>query len=396
MNLRAVLKMHVVVDGIIFQKDPHGGIARVYRELLPRMCEQSPDLSITLITDGPLRAALPQHPQIQKKALPPIRRTLRPKGALRLALYPFRRVAGRLWNVVRQGWVGSGDGAIWHSTFYTTPARWRGAQVVLVHDMIQERFTQFFNDPMDEVGRDQKRRCIQSATVIACNSETTRQEMENYYGKLKQPQHVIYLAHSETFRRLSADSFSTLDQIHEPFLLYVGSRVHYKNFALLLQAYAGWEQRERVRLLVIGKPWQPEERRRLEDLRIAGQVQLIENVDDELLCQLYNRAVALVYPSLAEGFGIPLLEAMACGCPLVASRIPSTLEVAGDLAFYFEPDDATQLCAALNACLAQGKDPARLAAAERRAAQFSWERSAGAMLAVYQEAQALQQRVILL
>lgn len=386
--------MHVVVDGIIFQKDPHGGIARVYRELLPRMCEQSPELCITLFTDGPLRAALPQHPQIQWRALPAIRRTMRPQGALRVALYPFRRVASRLWNVIRQGWLEEGDDAIWHSTFYTTPSRWSGAQVVLVHDMIQERFTQFYNDPMDAVAREQKRRSIQSAAVIVCNSETTRREVENYYGKLEQPQHVIYPAHSQSFRRLS-DPFSMANLIDEQFLLFIGNRVHYKNFALLLQAYAGWEKRQQVRLLVVGKPWQPEERRQLEELGIAERVQQIENVDDDVLCQFYNRAAALVYPSLAEGFGIPLLEAMACGCPLVASRIPSTLEVVGDLAFYFEPSNVAELRAALDAALSHGKDPARLAAAEQRAAQFSWERSAGEMLAVYREAQALQRRVML-
>lgn len=381
--------MHVFIDGIIFQKDPHGGIARVYRELLPRMCEQSPELRVTLFTDGALRAALPQHPQIQHKALPAIRRILRPQGALRVALYPFRRLASRLWHFLRQGWLGEGDGAIWHSTFYTTPARWRGAQVVMVYDMIQERLLQFFNDPMDAVAREQKRRSIQSATVIVCNSETTRREMEDYYRELGQPRHVIHLAHSKAFRRLSG-SFSMADLTDEPFLLYVGSRVHYKNFALLLQAYAGWEKRQRIRLLVVGKPWQPDEHRRLEELGITERVGRVENVDDDTLCRLYNRAVALVYPSLAEGFGIPLVEAMACGCPLVASRIPSTLEVVGDLAFYFEPSNATELRMALDAAFSHGKDAARLAAAEQRAALFSWERSASEMLAVYREAQVIQ------
>src|SRR4030042_433317 len=94
--------------------------------------------------------------------------------------------------------------------------------------------------------------------------------------------------------------------------------------------------RKKVALVLVGgKPFSESEQQMMRELAIAGQVKLFRDIDDETLCCLYNRALALVYPSIYEGFGVPLLEAMACGCPIVASRIPSTLEVVGDCPIYF-------------------------------------------------------------
>jgi glycosyltransferase involved in cell wall biosynthesis len=120
-------------------------------------------------------------------------------------------------------------------------------------------------------------------------------------------------------------------------------------------------------------------------LRIAESVRLWENVDDEHLNRLYNQAVAFVYPSLCEGFGIPLLEAMVCGCPIVASRIPTTLEVAGECPYYFDPGNMDELIAALTAAAANGRTAPSIASGLERATKFSWEKTAQKTLAVYRE-----------
>jgi glycosyltransferase involved in cell wall biosynthesis len=112
----------------------------------------------------------------------------------------------------------------------------------------------------------------------------------------------------------------------------------------------------------------------------------MSGVDDAALCRLYNHASAFVYPSLSEGFGIPLLEALACGCPVAASRIPSTEEVAGDCAHYFDAADPDGFRAALEAALAEGRDPAAVGRRLGRAVQFSWDRTAAETLAVYRRA----------
>jgi glycosyltransferase involved in cell wall biosynthesis len=168
--------------------------------------------------------------------------------------------------------------------------------------------------------------------------------------------------------------------------LFVGGRAHYKNFARLLEAYAGWERRFEVALVCVGAPWQPDEQRRLQMLGLIGSVQLLDHVDDEQLCRLYNRALALVHPSLAEGLGIPLLEAMACGCPIVASDTPATREVAGETPIYFDPLDATACRRALDQIGLERRQSVRVDQGLRRAAQFSWERASRDTLQVYREA----------
>jgi glycosyltransferase involved in cell wall biosynthesis len=138
---------------------------------------------------------------------------------------------------------------------------------------------------------------------------------------------------------------------------------------------------------VAGKGWTRQERERLKRLKIHKRVRLEEDVDDEKLCQLYNQAEVFVYTSLYEGFGIPLLEAMACGCPVAASRIPSTLEVAGDYPFYFDSHDTDDMLIALETALNSGKDSLRIEAGMRRAKDFSWDITAQKTLEVYRSIQ---------
>jgi glycosyltransferase involved in cell wall biosynthesis len=108
------------------------------------------------------------------------------------------------------------------------------------------------------------------------------------------------------------------------------------------------------------------------------------SLDDLGLNQLYNNASALVFPSLIEGFGLPLLEAMACGCPIAASEIPSTTEVAGDCPVYFDPHDPLSLTNALNRVVSEGRDSFRVGAGLQRSGMYSWDRTARAYLDVYE------------
>jgi glycosyltransferase involved in cell wall biosynthesis len=283
-------------------------------------------------------------------------------------------------QLVERLWVGNGAGKIWHSTYYTMPSKWRGAQVVTVVDMIYELYPNLFNEPYDDDFRKQKRRAISQAAAVICISETTRRDVQQFYGLDDDKLFVVPLAHSESFRPGADDTSSA----QRPFLLYVGKRIHYKNFELLLDAYSQWHANNEVDLiLVTDSDWTPEERQRLTALNLTSRVQLLTHIDDERLRSLYSQALAFVYPSLYEGFGIPLLEAMACGCPVVASDIPSTREVAGDCAFYFDPSSAEDLRVVLDQVLANGSDSARRAAGIARANTFSWNETARGTLEVY-------------
>ena len=121
-----------------------------------------------------------------------------------------------------------------------------------------------------------------------------------------------------------------------------------------------------------------------QNFRSFELIVIDQNPDDKGLCKLYNGAAAFIYPSLYEGFGIPLLEAMSCGCPIIASRIPSTLEVAKDVPIYFEPLEVEQLLAALNQILEEGRESDRVRRGHQVTQEYSWNKTAQETLGVYQ------------
>jgi alpha-1,3-rhamnosyl/mannosyltransferase len=165
----------------------------------------------------------------------------------------------------------------------------------------------------------------------------------------------------------------------EPFVLFVGTLDPRKNLRALLEASAAARADVPHRLVVVGKnPYGP-------DPDLAGQGVLHRTeTDDEMLAGLMSAATLFVLPSLAEGFGLPVLEAMACGCPVVASNTTSLPEVAGDAAVLVDPHNTDALAEALRAILQD--EPLRRGLRAKglvRAGQFSWERTARETLAVY-------------
>ncbi|MDD5063423.1 MAG: glycosyltransferase family 1 protein [Phycisphaerae bacterium] len=369
--------MELIVDGIIYCLQSKGGISRLFREILLRMCETDDSLNITLLIKGRLKQALPRHRHIKHRSIPDIERYLRPKRIWSL-LIPAAD------GLIQKILIGQGSGKVWHSTYYTLPQRWKGHSVVTVHDMIFEQFRDFYNGQNADLLRDRKQQCIRSADAVICVSETTRRDVKNFYGFNSDSIYVVPNACSDVFRQLEQSVDTSRLPTDRPFLLYVGIRSPYKNFGMLMQAYSKWHRQKEVTLVLVGaRPWSDDERRQLARLQIQDCVHLLQDVDDETLCRLYNKAAAFVFPSLCEGFGIPLLEAMTCGCPIVASRIPSTIEVAGDCPIYFDPAEEDDLLIALDTALSEGRNSARIQTGLKRVKSYSWDKTAAQTLEVY-------------
>jgi glycosyltransferase involved in cell wall biosynthesis len=368
--------MQIVVDGFIYEQQLHGGIPRIFSEILPRMCELEPALSVALLTlklSQQQKQALPIHARIHHQSLFPPARLFRRRRL-------WWRVSPSIHALAQRFALRNDRTALWHSTYYTALNGWTGPVVTTVADMIYERFTSLFVGPMNDQIRRQKRDSIQRADAILCISETTKAELLKYYHVDKTKVYVTPLAYNNTmfYPRPASSSI-----IPPPFLLYIGGRTHYKNFTGLLKAYSVWDSRKEVRLVVVGSSWAKAEAQLLAELGIERQVQLLTRVDDLTLSQLYNQAAAFVYPSLYEGFGIPLLEALACGCPVIASRIPSSVEIAGECPIYFDPVQQDGLLVALDTALTTGREAERVRLGLDHVKSYSWDRTAQQTLAVY-------------
>jgi glycosyltransferase involved in cell wall biosynthesis len=224
-----------------------------------------------------------------------------------------------------------------------------------------------------------KKRALAAADKIICISESTASDLQAIYGVERNKIQVIHLAPSLMFQP-SDDSPPAPEH---PYLLYVGARTLYKNFDTLLAAFERWQPQVPVDLVVVGGPWEESEIGRLSGHKRRHQIHLLTHVDDERLASLYRQALAFVYPSLYEGFGIPLLEAMACRCPIVASRIPSNEEIAGDYPVYFDPTSIDDLVSALDASAAIGRHPELEARGSIILARYSWEKTAAQTLVQY-------------
>ena len=370
--------MDVVVDGEIYCTQAHGGISRYFNEIFPRMCDIEKNLHINLLIRGKLIQPLPEHSHIYPHAILRVVSRLQSRCIWR----PLESISDSL---IDHFWIEPMRDKIWHSTYYTMPRKWNGPSVVTVHDMTFEMFPDIYNGPQFDRFRERKRKCIVDADAVICVSETTRQEMQLSYGIDLDSVHIIHHACSDVFRQKEQCKGPHKMSDGRPFLLYVGSRSDYKNCSVLLEAYKKWSKNDEVELLFVGKPWTTPEKQYLSDLGVNDKVRLQTGVGDEALCCLYNQAVGFVYPSLYEGFGIPLLEAMNCGCPVIASRIPSTIEVAGDCPIYFEASDVEGLMRAFDKAHKQGKNSKYTQRGLIKANSYSWNKAADQTLKVYKK-----------
>lgn len=235
---------------------------------------------------------------------------------------------------------------------------------------------------------------VHRARRVIAISESTRQDVVDRLGMPPDRVDVVYCGCDPAFRRLPADEVARFRHIHDlpdRFVLYVGTVEPRKNVRGLIAAYARWRHDElHVPPLVVAgaRGWYYEEVfRTVTALGLTGHVLFTGYVATEDLPLLYNASELLVYPSFFEGFGLPVLEAMACGVPVICSNVSSLPEVAGEAAALVTPDDVVGLCDALRDVW--GDTNRRREMTERglaRAATFTWERAAHQSVQTYERA----------
>src|SRR3972149_2001147 len=320
-NMFDHLPLQVILEGRIFEEQPLGGISRTYHEILPRICHMDEKILFSILTSGRLMQSLPRHPRIVSyPSRFPVHRFLRPQAI-------FWQLQDHLRAKLQMKSIHFSRNTIWHATYFQLPDWWAGPKVTSVYDLIHEKYPHFFNKGYDNIFRERKKRAILAADKVICISESVRSDVMEMYDLPQKRVVAMPLACGDIFRQMTREEIPPDFLVDRPFILYVGMRTHYKNFKTLLSAYAAWPRRNEIRLLVIGDPWSKEEQKEISAAGLESNIVCRSAITDEELCALYNQALAFVYPSLSEGFGIPLLEAMALGCQILASPIPALLRL---------------------------------------------------------------------
>ncbi|TWU35953.1 glycosyltransferase family 4 protein [Novipirellula artificiosorum] len=362
--------MRVVFEGAIFEMLPVGGIARYFTDIINRLPE-----SITPIVLGPEEASLAfSNPHVTLSGV-------RTKAPLKMLRRFWRKSQHRL--IDQQ--MDSLSGDLHHWTYYSglcqREIRPGNVQnVITVYDFIHESFPE-----LDPSGAHSywKRKAIESADHICCISQTTHDDLCDRFPEVASRASVTMLGNS--FVNVVAEPV-TGQLANRPYVLFVGRRDNYKNFQTLWHAWQSVRSRvPELALVIVGPPIKRREARGLGMKEQEEGVIHLGGVSDPVLKGLYQHCRAFVFPSKEEGFGLPAVEAMESGAPVIASTCPALREVLGNVGHYFDAHDVDSL-----ADLLVLADLERLPHCEKklqlglqRASELSWQKTVEQTVAAY-------------
>ncbi|WP_207424007.1 glycosyltransferase family 4 protein [Desertivirga brevis] len=346
--------MLILLDNIIYSLQTAGGISTYWQELTRRVLRDELPVSFLEFPNCNVNRKEIDIPQSK---------------VLNIQKYPilverFRQLALKSYR----------SNFIFHSSYNRVTSNPNALQVITIHDFVHEKY---YSGTRQILHSYLKNRAIKSANKIITVSENTKTDLLERFPNLSPTKiKVIYNGVSDCFFPIdSVETYST----QKPFLLYVGSREHYKNFTFAIKVL---KELKDFDLYIVGSPLNDIESSTLNS-NIADRFKVFTAVNPSKLNELYNSAFALLYPSSYEGFGIPLLEAMKCGTPFLALRRSSIPEVAGDAGILI---DQLDIDAFTSAIMSIDLDREKLRAKGfNQVKKFSWEKSFQETIKVYNE-----------
>ncbi|MGL5271458.1 MAG: glycosyltransferase family 4 protein [Selenomonadaceae bacterium] len=360
--------MKILYDQQAFCGQSYGGVSRYFFEIIQKIAETE-DCEIDLYKGFNMN----KYEFVAPKEL---FHKYFSKGKLNLPK------SGRVYNWINQiglfTFSAMSKYDIYHPTYYNNSLfAGQPNMVVTVHDMIHEIFAQEFYGDTTTL---QKRNIVKQANGIITVSENTKKDLMQLFNIDEEKIKVIYLANS--LNHVVEDSAI----IKDSYILYVGNRNGYKNFDLLAKSFAYSHLYKDFMLVSFGGgDFSKKEKETFEKLKIIDRVFYCEG-KDEILANLYKYATAFVYPSQYEGFGIPPLEAMHYGTPVIASAAASIPEVVGNAALTFDPKSIDDLIDKLGSLLNDSKLYNELKVkGSIQEKKFSWEKCAKETYKYYQE-----------
>lgn len=344
------MKAHVYYDGIITDLQSSGGISVYFNELLKR----SNRANYTWI-GKPLNE---NYNNI--KASP--------------AKF-FERYRRFTFSDKFNATISNNANAVFHSSYYRT-TNLAMPQVTTVHDFTYERFV---NGGAKYVHAWQKNRAIKVSDLIICVSNNTANDLQHYCPIPSAQIRVVYNGASDAFHPLIEQS---IEHLEHPFALFVGSRQRYKNFS---QAVLSVAKVKDLSLIIAGGGGLSTSEQAFLLQHLPGRYTYKGYVSEQNLNELYNKAFCLLYPSSYEGFGIPILEAMQAGCPVIAINTSSIPEVAGNAALLLNNVNENTIAEALTS-LANSKERDKyIQSGFIQAKKFSWQCCFDQTQNIYQE-----------
>jgi glycosyltransferase involved in cell wall biosynthesis len=317
--------MNILFDTQIFDRQINGGISRYFIEVIKRLDTDS-DNKVMFSCAHSYNTYIQDTKWLKTSAK---FQNINFKGKLKLVKEINEIINRRYSDNILKASIQD----VFHPTFYD-PYFLKLINnkpfVLTVYDLTNERYND--NSVLTRQFIEWKKKLITSANHIISISENTKNDIVSFYNINPEKITTIYLS----------GGFDKIEKISETvpsnYILFVGSRIHYKNFDGFITMAAGVLIKYDLKLVVVGGGnFTAKEMELLNSLQIYNRIILHPHVSDESLMHFYSNALLFVFPSLYEGFGIPVLEAMQCGCPVLLSDNSSLPEVGGNAAEYFDP-----------------------------------------------------------
>lgn len=358
-------KYYVLYDFQMFQLQRFGGISRYFCEIIRRLSIPY-DIAVRYSKNYYLSA---YHLGKHRISLPHFVYNL------------FRKHLERQNRRLTKKLTANGKNYIFHPTYYNFYFQnyiGNNPYVITVHDMIHEKLSEHLPNAHETIFC--KSKVIPQAARIIAISENTKKDIIDILHIDPEKIDVIY--HSTSMKPVTCYKL----KLPEKFLLFVGDRTSYKNFERFLRVFATLAKEDpTLHAVCTDRKFSHAEQELLDSLHIQGRIQHIKASDRDL-SELYCRAAVFVYPSLYEGFGIPILEAYACHCPVALSNASCFPEIAGEAGCYFDPYSEESMAEAIrNVIYDEKKRQALIKAGDERLKLYSWEKAAKETEAVYQK-----------
>ncbi|MBC2717422.1 MAG: glycosyltransferase family 4 protein [Desulfobacteraceae bacterium] len=372
--------MHIAYFSNQFADSEGHGLARYSHQLYSSLSEIRPDLKVTPVAAWSSRNA------------DGVRQLRQAYG---LQLLPW----GRRWTPLAWAFLDRPPIEHWldnpvdvvHAVSLGYPIATRKPYVVTVHDIGPLTHPEFFLKTSPWIMKRSLKQAVDKADAIICVSRSTAEEVESYVGRnLTDRIHVIHEGVApHFFEKTNSDCLASLKKLPVngvPFILATGKISPRKNVVRIIQALSKISDIIPHHLVLVGgSGWDMAEVvKEINNPAVAHRIHRVGYVSDEQLRDLYSLASLYVHPSLYEGFGLTVLEAMAAGCPVVTSNIYSLPEVTGDAALLVDPYKVDEIAGAIQAiCLDDSLERDLVRRGRTRAINFTWDRCAGKVAEVY-------------